>query len=710
MIRRLIVYVLLLFILFNSSCTSEKIYMYADDKNNLYEQLLKEGYKVVIYDDLNALISEAPENASIMILAKDYPLEPIRLSREDIIKIEEKKLRCYVEYVSTIDNEILTDDPVQLSLERVVVKGIPDCDYLPEMSLLSMNNSFILPVKKEESLLVTAKVVGFDKAEFGLEGTSYNSLLFFYSDDILISTSKLSDFATARFTPEYKWEIVFEYIMTWLTKADSKIKFKNWLSYVKPSFSEDYVVSDEDKKNSIKKGLEWFYNGKFLLDEGSYPIYKKYESDWPYGPGLDSSFLNGDGSLGVLEGHASIVHANGKQDYRYWLRNDVQGEVALALYLGGKYLDNAIYSNNSENILKFAFENYRTGVRSDKNSSNYGLMSWTNLHPNVYYGDDNARALLGYILANKDLKNEEINKKIVECIIGNFRTSSVQGYKGSHGVDANVIEKNGWRSYFDMDFINPHPHFESWIWACYLWLYNKTGYTPLLEKAKTGIATTMSAYPYKWRWTNGIQQERGRMILPLAWLVRVDPTDLHKKWLNQMIDDLLKYQVVCGAIQEQMGDPSLNFVGNVTRNEDYGKYEAPLIFRNGDPVSDMLYTTNFFIFGLNEAVELTGNPKHEKALSEIRDFLIKIQVSSSKYKDLDGAWFRAFNYENWDYWADNADNGWGAWCTLTGWIQSWIVSTQILMDMNTTYWDITDDISLNFDYDSLLKEMLYEKY
>lgn len=34
----------------------------------------------------------------------------------------------------------------------------------------------------------------------------------------------------------------------------------------------------------------------------------------------------------------------------------------------------------------------------------------------------------------------------------------------------------------------------------------------------------MASYPEQWSWTNGIQQERARMILPLAWLYRVEPT------------------------------------------------------------------------------------------------------------------------------------------------------------------------------------------
>ena len=240
----------------------------------------------------------------------------------------------------------------------------------------------------------------------------------------------------------------------------------------------------------------------------------------------------------------------------------------------------------------------------------------------------------------------------------------------------------------------PHPQFESWMWECYLWLYRQTGYVPLLELAEKGIAATMKAYPSGWSWTNGLQQEKARMILPLAWLYRVSPTEEHKDWLYFMVDELLKNQVECGAIREELGDSSKGLFGKVRSNDAYGKEEAPLIFDNGDPVADMLYTSNFAFFGLNEAACATGDPRIVSATERLSDFLTRIQVRSDSVKDVDGAWFRAFNYRDWDYWASDADSGWGAQCTLTGWIQSWIVTTQALMEEGTSYWDETSDSSI----------------
>ena len=264
-----------------------------------------------------------------------------------------------------------------------------------------------------------------------------------------------------------------------------------------------------------------------------------------------------------------------------------------------------------------------------------------------------------------------------------------------------ILEK-GWQFFNDRDYTNPHPHYESWMWACYLWLYNKTGFKPLLDKAKSGIRITMEAYPDKWSWTNGIQQERARMILPLAWLVRVEDTAEHRQWLDAVVRKLLENQMECGAIREELGAEGTGQFGGAKSNRDYGITEAPLIAVNGDPVSDMLYTSNFAFFALNEAAHATGNADYKKAVDKLSDFLIRIQVKSDNHLDLDGAWLRAFDYNRWDYYASNADAGWGAWSTLTGWIQSWIVATQALVEKNQSYWEITKNMNVKREMEDAL--------
>src|SRR5690606_11993136 len=150
--------------------------------------------------------------------------------------------------------------------------------------------------------------------------------------------------------------------------------------------------------------------------------------------------------------------------------------------------------------------------------------------------------------------------------------------------------------------------------ALYLWLYDKTNHAPLLEKSKTAISMTMEAFP-DWKWTNGIQQEYVRMILPLSWLVRVEDTPKHREWLNMVIEKLTKDMDSSGAIPEKFGKSGFGRYEKIQSNAEYGTKEAPLISSEDDKVSDMLYTMNFALFSLNEAAKATGN-KHYETLTK----------------------------------------------------------------------------------------------
>jgi hypothetical protein len=688
------------------ACTSKQEYYYVGpDDNDLISLLTKEGSTVIACQTIDEAIESAPSKGIILLLAKNYPDEIVEVKDNDLKKIEDKELKIYIEY-SSINKVDTISAPKMMDLERVVVTDTTFFNTLPYLSLLTINGSYVLPAQTKDPLLSVAKVAGFDKAEYGLENTETQPLLYHYNDNIIVATSPLSRFASTRFSPESSWKKVWEAILSNLT--DRPFTFHSWLSYISPAFNSSEQLPSTARKESVEKGIEWFYNGHFL-------IHNSWQKDWvdkyigdgamPMGPELPENFPDGDGTLGVLEGHCSFIYHDGKQKYRYWLRDDVQGESAMAFSLAGKLLGKDDYLRVAHNLNNFSFERFRQGTRNDPQSPTFGLLSWAVTNPGVYYGDDNARSILGSMTAAAILQDNEWNQKLLECIVANFRTTGKNGFRGER-LEEQDIQKNGWEYYYDGDKINPHPHFESWMWACYLWLYTKTNYEPFLERSKKGIRITMESYPDKWGWTNGIQQERARMILPLAWLVRVEPTEEHRKWLDFMTDELIKNQVECGAIREELGDATTGMFGKTKSNADYGKHEAPLISHNGDPIADMLYTNNFAFIGLNEAAKATGDPKHIEAVNKLSDFLTRIQVRSERFQNVDGAWFRAFNYKNWDYWASNADAGWGAWSTLTGWIQSWIISTQVLLEMDSSLWDITKDLPMEDNWETVKQEML----
>ena len=674
--------------------------------NDLYVILKKESIQLIRFDTPEAAVENASEGSGVLIVSDTYPASPPNIKPEVFEKAKRKRLRLYIEYHTFPALSNTTDSIFKSTLERGVITSNVFGDALKPMSIVSINDCHLISVDEKNPLMVLGKVAGFDKAEYGINDIKTYPLLF-QKDNMLVATTKLSDFATGRYGPEQSWKQVWNYIISWVT-GNNNFHFNHWLSYVDPMYTKNAKLPENAVRTSIAKGAEWFYKAHLFIAPSWKELWLKYQGNGlsPVGPPVSQQLPNGDGSLGILEGHVSSINYDGTQQYRYWVRADVQGEVAYALAAAGNLLHKDEYYKVAKNLANFIFyhSNLREGNKNDKNSPAYGLIGWSVTHPGVFYGDDNARCILGLIGASAYMNTSEWDTKILEAILANFRTTGKEGFRGPRLSEEDIL-KQGWKHFENRDIINPHPHYESWMWACYLWLYNKTGYKPLLQKAKEAIRLTMEAYPDKWKWTNGIQQERARMILPLAWLVRIENTAEHRRWLDEVVEKLLANQMECGAIREELGGAGGQY-GRTASNKAYGLREAPLIFENGDPVADMLYTSNFAFFSLNEAAHATGNKKYKIAVDKLSDFLTRIQVKSNRHKDLDGGWFRAFDYNRWDYWASNADVGWGAWSTLTGWIQSWIVSTQLLVERDNSYWELTKKSMINKRMTETVKTML----
>ena len=327
------------------------------------------------------------------------------------------------------------------------------------------------------------------------------------------------------------------------------------------------------------------------------------------------------------------------------------------------------------------------------------LHSGTRASATLFYKDDDARAILAGLATSALLRTDRWCSTLAAAILANLRITTRSGF-GPSSAAFSDIQAAGWRATFFDDSAAPKsafsPHYQSWIWACYLWAYAQTGYEPLYERAAAAISSMMAHYPAWWQPTaNGITMQRARMLLPLAWLVRANDTAVHRGWLSAVADGLLARQDnATGAIREEVSAAGWAKAARVPNNEDYGTFEAPLNQDNTDPVSDLLYTTNFALLGLHEAAAaLGGNATLGGAADRLATFLVRVQARSgaSERPELDGAYFRAFDFEKWEVWASDADVGWGAWSVETGWTQSWISTTLALRQLGISLWGLTQD-------------------
>lgn len=685
------------------------LFVTGKETSDIITVLKLNGIKYRFVKEPSQAIVLSEENDAILMLSDGYPIERVPLSVGDYRSIYNKRLRVFVEYPGRIENLRMAVglETSETKLERGII-NTTKISGLDSLKLLSVNHASIIHIKSDLSpLAVISKVAGFDSAEYGYHDVPALPLLI-QSDNIMVASTRISEFAKGRFAPERAWKGVWQYIVGFLLDRHD-MQFEQWESYVSPTFSKDDKISKQEWRNAAKRGVDWFYKAKFLVDSSWYDkTLRVTDKDKVVFDRVDDLDECGDGSLGILEGHSSYINNDGTQPYRWWIRADCQAESAYALSSVGVLFQDSLYLNTAERLLSYLFEksNMVQSKEGIETNNLRGLIGWATTNPDVFYGDDNARIILASIGTRLNLDNPDLDSIITESILGNFRTAGKYGFRGGFLRDT-TINKTGLKELSSRELINIHPHYESWLWACYIWLYHKTGHKPLLEKAKHALRICMENEE-EWKWTNGIQQERARLILPLAWLVRIEDTPEHRKWLYSIVNQIMVGLQSSGAIREEIGAPGKGSYEKVRSNSEYGLHEAPLISNNGDPVSDLLYTTNFAFFSLNEAAHALNDSQILNAVNKMAEYLTRIQVKSAVFQDLDGAWFRAFDYENWEYWASNADSGWGPWGTLTGWTQSWIVNTMLLVEENSSFWGNSEKLKRDSGFTETANKLIID--
>ena len=687
--------------------------------NDICRLLRSSGANLARYDSAAEALGAAAEGEGVLILADHYPAQPTPLDAGLFDLALKKNLRLYVEFPAFLPG-LQFGPPRETHWERAVIASDAFAPALAKLRILAIHGCRFVPLQAENPHIVIGRVAGFDTAVYGLAKESY-PILFELSQQaqvgkVLVATTKLSDFVTGRYAPTDAWQAIWNHIFAWLQPGRESPALK-WTASVRPSFRADETLPADIERQALQRGIDWYFNSRLVIHPSMMAKYDRpangpepasanpdLKQDWPYGHRTarmpDLSTPVGDGSLGVMEGFDAKIFPDGTQPVRWWNRNDCNGEIAGAMAGAGVTLQNSAYLKTAGNIGDWLYFRSRMalGDHADPKHPAYGLIGWNDIPQycgpgsmdgyGVYYGDDDARSMLGMMFAAATLKTDRYDERLLQCLLANLRISGQFGFQPDR-IDQGPLEKAGWRNCFAARNTSYSPHMQATMWTCYLWAYRQTGFELFLKRATTAIGMTMAAYPDRWVWMNGIQQERAKMLLALAWLVRVEDTPEHRAWLRRMAGELLATQDPCGAIREEIGQAGKGGCPPPASNEAYGTAEAPLIQSNADAASDLLYTCNFAFLALHEAAAATGDSFYREAEEKLAKFLCRIQIRSETHPELDGGWFRAFDFKRWEYWASSADAGWGAWSIESGWTQSWITSILALRRMQTSLWELT---------------------
>ncbi|HOX57938.1 MAG TPA: hypothetical protein P5205_13235 [Candidatus Paceibacterota bacterium] len=675
-------------------------------QNDLYASLGKARYPR--FATPLAAVEAAPPGSGVLLLADNYPASRTTLSPAGLDLARQKDLRLFIEYPAAVPGLDIAP-PRSTTWERIVVSSDGLAPALPRLRILAAHDCHFVPVSNAPpAVLVVARVAGYDTAIYGIPDKDAFPILFEVPErKLMVATTRLSSFVTGRYAPAGDWLLVWEKILATLDPQHAHPLKAT--PVVGPAFSATAKLPRRFQRQAFEQSAAWFASSHLLVHPSEKSrLYEALaanaETAEPAGPDAPE----GDGSLGILEGYASGILFDGNQLRRLPLRADCNLESAMVFALDNQLNRRKSSALIASNLLDFVYftSGMCRGPRDDPKHGAFGLIGWGDIAPAwlvANYGDDNARSMLATAVAAAAMKSTRWDERLMRALLANLRTTGKLGFRTDR-IDLPALEKNGWRPYYEGEPISYAPHFESYLWACYLWAYQHTGFRPFLDRSRTAIAMTMKAYPDQWRWSDNL--ERAHMLLCLAWLVRVEDTPEHRQWLDRVAGDLLACQQPSGAIHERLGRVHGGHYQTPQRNEDYGTGETPLLQQNGDPVSDQLYTSGFALLGLHEAVGATGDHRFKDAENRLAEYLCRIQTRSRKFPYLNGTWFRAFDDRRWEAWASSADVGWGAWSIESGWAQAWSAALLALREQHTTVWEFTAKTRVRDHFERLKAQML----
>jgi hypothetical protein len=239
------------------------------------------------------------------------------------------------------------------------------------------------------------------------------------------------------------------------------------------------------------------------------------------------------------------------------------------------------------------------------------------------------------------------------------------------------------------------PHFIAQLWANFMWLHNATGIEHFRTQALKGLRFYMKTnWPAVFA-TESLTEELSRLMLPLAWRIRLEDTIQNRDELRNCWLALKKTWNSSVGVPTCTMSPWGQLCTPCANNQCYGNGERSVCQESGDPASDVLYESNYLMNNLIEAFAATGETDYDDAAEQLAQYIARIQVSSNTYPHYEGAWFRGFDYSRWEIFGSNADWGWPATGIETGWTMTWIVHGLGLRELGIpSLWDLATSRSL----------------
>lgn len=565
-------------------------------------------------------VNELSSYSAIAILGgtEDTPFLPNAHLRDKLECFADSGKPLFLEYFPSF-RFVYSAQPERLSCHRLVAA----CDFSEEIKqneLLDPHfNLYIRPhflMPNTEILLYLQK---YTPAHDRLESISEtDSPALFKYGNIMHCAFRLCDYLKGAFAPKSRFDAIIEYIFAFLGLNTPVIPSENSLSV--RGKSENCFENELDICISNATSLLLYY----LVSE------------------------NGKG--GIREGLSHNIHPNGKRIFSNVVRADCTGEAAgVFIFSGDKKLLGV-----AEGMLSLCFGPLTVHTDEFKN-----MMRWSEEAWGVCYQDDIARAIIPVLLAAYFGITDKYKQNALNSLDFLCKTTAKDGLRPMRTDMLEYLrEGKPVTSLAELEHGYASAHYNAYYSAALLLGYLVSGKEDFKNIGIKGLETLMSLYPETVR-EHSETSELCRLIMPLSLLYAITHSQNHKEMLYRVFNDLQKYRHESGGYAEwDSGYKAACF------NNAGG--ECSLLAKNGDPVSDLLYSINWLPLGFAMAFWATQDNIFREAWQSICEFFIKTQLKTDS-AETNGGWCRGIDLNRLEYFGIPHDIGWGPCCIESGW-------------------------------------------
>lgn len=618
-----------------------RILIIADRKSDFTEVLSSCGAEVDLVSFYDAVYTDLARYNAFCILPEECGefLDP-RL-REKLEKENRKGKKVFLQAVRSFHDH-LCKEPEGTVRKRLIyiepeegngIAGFSTGDLLddeanqmgvPEMHLEDMTP---LLVYKEHIIAHSHANMGRDDI---LKENTFG--LWRCGEDILWSAFILRNFNKARFAPRERWRVLVRYLAEWITGNEPSYMPDAVVAYGTREDIEQPGNFEKCRKNAIDRGIAWL--DRMLIDEGR---------------------------GGIKEGMSHNIDPDGKQTVLRYFRSDCTGECAGAFKMYAYLNQRQDYACKGRDMDSVVY-----GPMLIKKGICKGMMRWCMNSWSVCYQDDVARAVLPGLYESLFMGDDSHVQDICSAMEFLVKTTAKDGLR-IWRTDKYEINEESVAVLAEEEHGIASAHYNSYYHAALLLAGKLSGRKEFIETARRGLETLMELYPETAREQSGTQ-EMCRLILPLSILYQVTGEEKHRDLLYRVARDLQEVRHPFGGYREW----DEGYKANCSR-ESTG--ECSLLTENGDPVADLLYSSNWLPLGFAYAWYATEDRWFEKLWRDSVVFCLKTQMYSEDPL-LDGAWCRGFDMDLKEAFAVPHDAGWACYASETGWTVA-----EILMGM-----------------------------